>query len=112
MSIYFGNKCNVSICKIVLVCLLFCSTTGIYSQPKAAKDAEKKKELLEKEKEKEAIRKHNELLDKHLKMQGKKTQKRMKANKRRTDKYYKRKTGQTLWLKLFPKKKKSKKYKH
>ena len=82
----------------------------MFGQPKAVKEAEKKKEQRAQEQELEAKRKHDELLLKHFNMQGKKTQKRMKENKKLTEKYYKQQTHKSLYEK-FCKKRKKKIYK-
>ena len=78
----FVSKCNASICKIVLINILFCNAIFTKGQGRPEKDALNTVNFKNNELRKEVDLKYKGLIKKHFLMQGKQTQKRMLKNQR------------------------------
>jgi hypothetical protein len=110
MILFFGFKNISSNDKKRLISILICFYFFVcFGQNQKKQVQEDKKEQLEMEQEKALETKRAAFLAHQLTIQSKATQKRMKANFKMTDRYYKRKMGQTLFQKLFVKKRKRQK---
>ena len=84
-------------------CCLSCS---VIRHGDKATEALKKKEQKELEKERLEEEKHKRDIQYQLSIQSKIARKRMIEGRKKTDKYYKKKLGQTFFQRLCPKKRK------
>ena len=96
---------------IVLLLTITCISTELTAQPRAVRKAEKKQERTERKKKKKQKKADKAFIKHHISIQEEDTQKRMKANRKRSDKHndtYKK--DEPFFKKIFKKKNKRKKH--
>jgi Tfp pilus assembly protein PilN len=92
-------------CKRILFIAFFCIfCLHISAQSKKVKEANRKKEALTEEQSQAAQEQYEKNLQHQYDIQSKATKKRMQDNKKSTDKYYKKKLGQSFFQRIFKKK--------
>lgn len=104
------RKYNLITAKLLII-LGLCLTNILFALPKAAKprNAEEAEQIKKEKEEKLKIEYENarsEKLQKHFEKQSAEARKRMKENKKKTDKFYKSKLKQGFFARLFASKRK------
>ena len=85
--------------------IIICSLNAVSGQPAKVKEAEQKKKDLEQQQHEMAVSKRNARLQKHFDMQSPDVKKRMKANQKLTERYYRRILGRDWFHCIFKKRK-------
>lgn len=94
----------------VLILTLACMSSGAIAQPRAVRKAERKQERTERQKKKKQKKADKAFIKHHISIQDKETQKRMKANRKRSEKHNDTiKKDEPFLEKVFKKKKRKKK---